>query len=150
MRHSITMMKRSIAGALVVGLWLALQAAPALAQAPVLPSNPQIQVEYLQPKYNAAAGQNQFNEYTTIYAWLRMRRPLEEIQKFLAPLRLPRPIKIEVDTCGAERRAYVSGAPVTVCYELIDKIEESSSRYHRQRRPQADGDCRDVHPGGTP
>jgi hypothetical protein len=124
MRHSITMMKHSIAGALVVGLWLALQAAPALAQAPVLPSNPQIQVEYLQPKYNAAAGQNQFNEYTTIYAWLRMRRPLEEIQKFLAPLRLPRLIKIEVDTCGAERRAYVSGAPVTVCYELIDKIEK--------------------------
>ena len=29
-----------------------------------------------------------------------------------------------MDSCGAERRAYVSGAPVTVCYELIDKIEK--------------------------
>ena len=42
----------------------------------------------------------------------------------LAPLKLPRPIKIQVDTCGAERRPYVSGGPVTVCYELIDKIQK--------------------------
>ena len=31
---------------------------------------------------------------------------------------------LQVDSCGAERRAYVSGAPVTICYELIDKIEK--------------------------
>ena len=97
----------------------------AAAPAPVLQPNPQIQVEYIQPKYNsAAADPKQYNEFTTIYAWLRVRQPLEEIQKFLAPLRLPRPIKLQVDSCGAERRAYVSGAAVTICYELIDKIEK--------------------------
>jgi hypothetical protein len=115
-------LKRSVVTALAIGFWPALPAAQA--QAPGLAPNPQVQVEYLQPKYDAAAGQNQYNEFTTIYAWLRVRRPLEEIQKFLAPLRLPRPIKIQVDSCGAERRTYVSGSPVTVCYELIDKIQK--------------------------
>ncbi len=130
MRHSITMVKGAAVTALAVGLLAALQVAafhgsPALAQA--LQPNPQIQVEYVPPKYNAAAAQNQYNDFTVIYAWLRVRQPLEEIQKLLAPLRLPRPIKIEVDTCGAERRAYVSGAPVTVCYELIDKIQKTAA-----------------------
>ena len=60
----------------------------------------------------------------TTYEWLRVRKPLDEIQQFLAPLKLPRSIKIQVDTCGAERRPYVSGGPVTVCYELIDKIQK--------------------------
>jgi Putative metallopeptidase len=128
MRHSIKMLKRSVVTALAAGLLPAFQAAPTLAQAPILQPNPQIQVEYLQPKYNSAVtDKNQYNEFTTIYAWLRVRRPLEEIQKFLAPLRLPRPIKIEVDTCGAERRTYVSGGPVTICYELIAKIEKTAA-----------------------
>jgi hypothetical protein len=124
MRHSITARKQAIFIALAAGLWPALQAETATAQAPALQPNAQIQVEYVQPKYNsAAADPNQYTDFTTIYAWLRMRQPLEEIQKFLAPLRLPHQIKVQVDTCGAERRAYVPGAPVTVCYELIDKIE---------------------------
>jgi hypothetical protein len=122
MRHSTAAI---VCFALALGLWPAFDATTATAQAPVLQPNPQIQVEYIQPKYNsAAADANQYNEFTTIYAWLRVRQPLEEIQKFLSPLRLPRPIKLQVDSCGAERRAYVSGAPVTVCYELIDKIEK--------------------------
>jgi len=107
------------AAAIVVSL-----AAPALAQTPALQPNPQIQVDYIQPKPNPAADPNQFTDFTTIYAWLQVRQPLGEVQKFLAPLRLSRPIKIQVDTCGAERRPYVSGGLVTICYELIDKIEK--------------------------
>ena len=123
MRHST--ITGVVCFALAVGLWPAFAAETAAAPAPVLQPNPQIQVEYIQPKYNsAAADPKQYNEFTTIYAWLRVRQPLEEIQKFLAPLRLPRPIKLQVDGCGAERRAYVSGAAVTICYELIDKIEK--------------------------
>jgi hypothetical protein len=132
MRRSIAVKRRAVVTALAAGLLSALQmpafqGTPALAQTPQLKPNPQIQVEYLAPKYNAAAGQAQYNDFTVIYAWLRLRRPLEEIQTLLAPLRLPRPIKIEVDTCGAERRAYVSGGPVTVCYELIDKIQKTAA-----------------------
>jgi hypothetical protein len=117
--------KRSIFVAAAAVVWWVVQALPAPAQAPALPANPQIQVDYIQPKLNAsAADKNQFTEFTAIYASLRMRRPLEEIQKFLAPLRLPRQIKIQVDSCGAARRPYVSGNPVTICYELIDEIEK--------------------------
>jgi hypothetical protein len=118
MRHSITVMRRAVVTALAVGLVPAFSMTSARAQAPALQPNPQIQVEYLAPKNNA---------FAPINAWLRMRRPLEEIQKFLAPLRLPRPIKIQVDTCGAEHRIYVSGGPVTVCYELIDKIQKTAA-----------------------
>jgi hypothetical protein len=95
---------------------------PAAAQAPTLPANPMIQVEYIRP----TLGSNpvQFASFETMYAWLLLRRPLEELSIFLAPLKLPSPIKIQVDACGAERRAYVPGKPVTICYELIDKIEK--------------------------
>jgi hypothetical protein len=121
MRHSITMIARAILAAVVLVPAVPMAPAPAAELQP----NPQIQIEYVQPKYNAAGGQQQYNEFSTIYAWLRVRRPLEEIQRFLAPLRLSRPIKIQVDTCGgADRRPYVSGGPVTVCYELINKIEQ--------------------------
>jgi hypothetical protein len=123
MRHSITVLRRIVLLAAAMVYLPAAQTAPA--QAAELQPNPQIQVEYLQPKYNAAAGQQQYNDFSAIYAWLRVRKPLEEIQKFLAPLRLARPIKIQVDTCGgADRRPYVSGGPVTVWYELINKIEQ--------------------------
>jgi hypothetical protein len=116
-----SVMNRSIfVAASGVVFWVML-ALPAPAQAPVLPANPQIQVDYIQPKNNSTG------EFAAIYAWLRARRPLEEIQKFLAPLRLPRQIKIQVDACGAESRAYVSGNPVTICYELIDKIQKMAA-----------------------
>ena len=128
MRHSITARRRSLCIAAALGLWPTILAGTARAQAPVLVPNPQIQVEYIQPKSNAAAANpSQYNDFTSIYAWLQVRQPLEEVQKFLAPLRLPRPIKMQVDSCGAERRAYVSGSPVTVCYELIDKIEKTAA-----------------------
>ena len=120
MRHSIRPW-RWVVAPLTCAFVQALLAAPASAQAPTLQPNPQIQVEYIEPKAAAAADKA---EYERTYAWLRERRPLEEIRKFLAPLRLPRPINMQVDTCGAEHRDYLSGGPVTVCYELIDKIQK--------------------------
>ncbi len=117
MRHSTAM------GA--VAIWFVAQAVPVAAQTPTLQPNPQIQVDYVQPKNSSPASDpTQYNRYMTTYEWLRVRKPLDEIQRFLAPLKLPRSIKIQVDTCGAERRPYVSGGPVTVCYELIDKIQK--------------------------
>jgi Putative metallopeptidase len=124
-------MRRSTA-VVAFATWIIAQALPVSAQAPALQPNPQIQVDYIRPKNSSPASDpTQYNRYMAIYEWLRIRRPLDEIQKFLAPLRLPRSIKIEVDTCGAERRPYVAAnpvtgaaaSPVTICYELIDKIE---------------------------
>jgi hypothetical protein len=127
MRHSIIIKRRAVAAALAAAVLSALQVSAFQgAAAQTLRPNPQIQVEYVSPKYNAAAGQAQYNDFTAIYGWLRVRRPLEEIQTLLAPLRLPRPIKIEVDSCGAERRPYLPGGPVTICYELIDAIQKTA------------------------
>ncbi len=104
--------KRSIFVAATAAAWLIAYAAPVAAQAPALLPKPQIKIDYLQPKnISTASDPTQYNRYMTIYAWLRVRRPLDEIQKFLAPLRLPRQITIQVDTCGAQRRPYISGGP---------------------------------------
>jgi hypothetical protein len=84
--------------------------------------NPQIQVAYIKPPVTADAAESA--QLAATYAWLTTRRPLEELGVFLAPLKLPRPIKIQVDRCGTERRPYRSGDPVTICYELISKIEQ--------------------------
>ena len=117
-------MKRTILAAQVACVWLAIHSPPALAQASALMANPQISVAYIQPRFNSlAANSNQYFKFTAIYEWLRVRQPLHAIQKFLAPLRLPQQLRLQVDQCGAERRPYKHGAPVTICYELIDKIE---------------------------
>ena len=83
MRHSTAM------GALAI--WFVAQAVPVAAQTPTLQPNPQIQVDYVQPKNSSPTSDpTQYNRYMTTYEWLRVRKPLDEIQKFLAPLKLPR------------------------------------------------------------
>ena len=103
---------------------LAMSAASVAAQPAAIQPNPQIQVEYVKPILGAVdPAQYRFFERT--YEWLRIRRPLEELSIFLAPLKLPRSIKIQVDSCGNHQRlAYLRGHPVTICYELIDKIQK--------------------------
>jgi len=61
-------------------------------------------------------------KYTAIYEALRKRQVVEELRDFLRPLHLPREIKLQVKECGAATVPYVSGQPVTVCYELIEQI----------------------------
>jgi hypothetical protein len=119
--------------AAVAAIWLV--AAPSLAQAAFLQPNPQIEVEYKKPVFTAGQLSQYFN-FTTIYDWLIVRRPLDELPYFLAPLKLPRRIKIEVDQCGAERRPYVPGGPVTICYELIDKIEKVAAKINNNNLKQ--------------
>ncbi len=116
MRHSIS---RFVG--LVVLTWFA-AGAPASSQAINIPPNPQIEVDYVRPKLSADPAQ--FAAFEAMYAWLTVRRPLDELRIFLAPLKLPARIKIQVDSCGAERRPYLPGNPVTICYELIQKIEK--------------------------
>jgi hypothetical protein len=48
---------------------------------------------------------------------------LEELQRFLTPLRLPTDLTIRADQCGGLRRAYDPIAKtVTICYEMIARI----------------------------
>lgn len=108
-----------------ISIWLTSQAAPVRAQDSLV-ANPQVEVEYIRP---AAFPNN--NDFYAIYTWLTVRQPLQELQQFLAPLRLPQKLKIQVDTCGADRKPYVSGGPVTICYDVISKIEKIADQFSK-------------------
>jgi hypothetical protein len=72
----------------------------------------QVKVTYEQPS----------KKYAQIYEALKRREVLERLQRFLAPLRLPRDLTVRLAECGADTRAYSPGGPVTLCYEMVDKI----------------------------
>src|SRR5215471_20170554 len=52
-------------------------------------------------------------KYGPIYDGLKRRQVLERLQGFLVPLRLPAPLTVTLAQCGAERKPYQSGGPVT-------------------------------------
>jgi hypothetical protein len=64
-----------------------------------------------------------------IYARLKQRGVLEELQAFLIALRLPRPLAVVTTQCGATTRPYQPPGPATVCYEMIDEIGKIVDRH---------------------
>jgi hypothetical protein len=122
-------MKSIVSGAafLFAACWPALHAPAAMAQAqpapagasanPWGPPNPQIAVAYVVPKDP---------KFRPIYDKLRKRQVLEELQAFLAPLRLPRKLTIKTDTCGDAAAHYKPGGPVVICYEYVANLEQAA------------------------
>jgi hypothetical protein len=72
----------------------------------------QVKVTYEQPS----------KKYVQTYEALKRREVLERLQRFLIPLRLPRDLTVRLAECGADTRAYAPGGPVTLCYEMVEKI----------------------------
>jgi hypothetical protein len=107
------------AAAVVVALFTAIAATPAVAQAPSVLQNPQVEIAYVQPG-NAS--------YRPIHDRLRKLQALEELKQFLAPLRLPRKLTVQVDQCGAATRPYKVGGPATICYEMVEQIERIAAK----------------------
>ena len=105
-------MMRGLFGALVAGgaLW----GTPAAAQAPTAAAGNQIRIVYGEPKTP---------EHRIIYERLQKRRVLEDLQDFLSPLKLPKPLTIKTEACGVVN-AYYSGGTVTICYEYIAWIHQ--------------------------
>jgi hypothetical protein len=64
-----------------------------------------------------------------IYERLQRRAVLEELQAFLAPLRLPRALTIGAAQCNATTLRHRLPGTATVCYEMIDAIERLVARY---------------------
>src|SRR5947209_2966782 len=48
---------------------------------------------------------------------------LEQFSAFMAPLRLSRKLVVGIEQCNAEAHHYQPQGQVTVCYELIERIE---------------------------
>ena len=82
-----------------------------------VPPNSQIDVQYIAPKNTSPL--------YAIYTGLRDRKPLEELQVFLSPLKFPRKLKIQTDECGgATVRPYQAGGDITICYELVAQLQK--------------------------
>jgi hypothetical protein len=73
----------------------------------------QIRVEYDVPKNPV---------HRPIYERLKQVRALEQIQKLLSPIRLPRPLLLKVSSCDGDSNAWYDGSVVTVCYEYLADI----------------------------
>src|SRR5215467_5744672 len=85
----------------------------ALAQAPAVPPNPQIEIAYVEPATP---------DYRPIYERLKQRQVLEELRQFLSPLLLTRKVQVKVDQCGGMTSRYQPGGPVVICYEYVARI----------------------------
>jgi hypothetical protein len=77
-------------------------------------------------EYDASA------HFPAVAGRLKQRMVLEELQQFLAPLRLPKDLKIVAKDCGAQTLPYPAGGPVTICYDLIDTIEQQAQKVYPQ------------------
>jgi hypothetical protein len=82
------------------------------------PTTPQVKIAY------GAAGADPNNARAR--AVLTNSRALEELQAFLAPLRLPVDMNLQAEACGGVRRAYdAETKTATICYEMIARILET-------------------------
>jgi hypothetical protein len=103
---------------LLGGMFAAVQSTSAVAQGSSLTpwdpesselKNPQIEIAYVEPRNS---------NYRPIYDRLKKRQVLEELRAFLAPLRLPRKLRVKIQECGEDPQQ-----PVTICYEYLDRLE---------------------------
>lgn len=72
------------------------------------------------------------------YMQLKQRQVLERLQGFMAPLRLPKPLTVRTAQCGAETVPYVSGGPVTICYELVQHIAAVAFKHTSDPKERAE------------
>ena len=63
------------------------------------------------------------------YEALKRRHVLERLQAFLTPLRLPKELTVRLAQCGAEKLPYQSGGPVTICYEMVQRIIDVTAQH---------------------
>jgi Putative metallopeptidase len=107
-------------GAAIAALLASLTILPASAQQlPAELQNPNVEIVYKEPRTAALK---------PIAERVKQRRVLEQLRVFLAPLRLPRKLTINVDECSAPMREYTPQGPVVICYEVIDQIEKVAAK----------------------
>ncbi len=108
--------------AVVAGLALvtsAVFATPGVAQTwESVPANPKVEIEYVAPVST---------EFEGVYQSLKERKILEELQRFLAPLQLPRPLRLLTRQCDQVNAFYnPSSRSLNICYELVAHIIDSA------------------------
>jgi Putative metallopeptidase len=114
------MLKTYPRGAAIAALMTLMMIPPASAQQlPAGLQNPNVEIVYKEPRTAA---------FKPIAERVKQRRVLEQLRVFLAPLRLPRKLTVNVEECGAPMREYKPQGPVIICYEVIDQIEKIAAK----------------------
>ncbi len=72
-----------------------------------------VEIQYVEPKNPALR---------PVYEQIRKADALEKIQTLLAPLLLPRPLRIKTEDCDGVSNAWYEEDAVTICYEFLDDI----------------------------
>jgi len=105
---------------LAVGL-LGMGPHAAYAQA-TIPPNPDVRVLYGRVKDRTSKAER-------VRHRLEDGRILERFAEFMWPLRLRHELLISAEECGQERNRYEFGSnKATICYELVDKLEQAAAR----------------------
>src|SRR5262249_44541632 len=92
-----------------------------------------IKIEYAEPQ-NA--------ELNGIRQRLKDRYVLETMQEFLSALRLPREVTVRTAQCSENANEirtsvdYEPQGPVTICYELMDRVEKIAAAHTRDQDVQ--------------
>jgi Putative metallopeptidase len=105
---------------------------PSLAQGLPLPPNPNIIVDYIEPRApddpqdkNYAKDMAAYQREMKIYQRLKQRQVLEELSAFLSPLKLPKTLRVRTKSCGVVNAFYEPNEwTVNMCYEWIDATEQ--------------------------
>src|SRR5215217_5486766 len=59
---------------------------------------------------------------------LKERRVLEQLQRTLSPVRLPRTLTLSFSECGGDSNAFYHDDKVQVCYEMVDEITRNAPK----------------------
>jgi hypothetical protein len=100
------------------------------------PRNPNIMVDYIEPRppidpkdKDYATDMADYQRFMKIYQRVKQRQVLEELSAFLAPLKLPRPLRVRTKTCGMVNAFYSPDEyTVNICYEWIDATEQMAAQ----------------------
>src|SRR4051812_14161178 len=94
--------------------WSMVCAAPLMAQVQIPPNlkNPQVEISYVMPTNPA---------FRPIFDRVTKEKALEELQAFLAPLKLPQKLVVKIDQCGVPVLRNPPKGTATICYEYIDQ-----------------------------
>jgi Putative metallopeptidase len=111
--------------ACLFALAFAVSALPAGAQPASGQQQPRIKISYEEPT-NA--------QLRPIYERLKQRAVLEELQAFLAPLRLPRELTVSTAQCGATSVRFRPQGAAIVCYEMVQAIEELAAKHAKDAK----------------
>jgi hypothetical protein len=120
---------------LSAAIWLACPTAPGHAQGPsapptpLTPANGQIEIAYVEPTNP---------QHRPMYQRLQQRRVLEQLRQFLAPLKLPRQLKVQLRGCRGSVNAWYSNHEVTICYEYVAWIEDLAPKEDTPEVTRAD------------